>query len=276
MGKVLTQQQIKRYHAEGFIAPIDVMAEEEAAHYLARFEQAEAAYPAELHAENRNNLHLSLSCFDELAHHPIILDAVEDLLGPHFSLWGSVLFAKEPQSKHFVSWHQDSTYAGVEPHDYLTPWIALTPSTRQSGCMTMLPGTHRDGIRPHHDTYGADNILTRGQNISDIDTRNGVDLILRPGQMSIHHARTIHASQPNHSAYRRIGFALQSYVASGGRQVIGDNYWLPMRGDCEHGEMIELQRPRYDREPHAVAQRQKVNENFSRILYHGAKQVRSY
>lgn len=276
MGKILTQQQIDQYQETGFLSPIDVMSEDEAARYLARLEQAEANHPEQLHAENRNNLHLTFTCFDELAHHPIILDAVEDLLGPDFSLWGSVLFAKEPKSKHFVSWHQDSTYAGVEPHDYLTPWIALTPSTLESGCMTMLPGTHHDGIRPHNDTYGADNILTRGQNITDIDTSRGVDLILRPGQMSIHHARTIHSSQPNNSSYRRVGFALQSYVASRGRQVIGENYWLPIRGQCEHGEMIELQRPQYDAEPTAVAQRQKVNENFSQILYHGAQQVRAY
>lgn len=276
MGKVLTQQQIHQYREAGFISPIDVMSEDEAASYLAKLEQAEADYPEHLNAETRNNAHLAFKFLDELAFHPVILDAVEDLLGPDFSLWGSVLFIKEPQSKHFVSWHQDSTYAGVEPHDYLTPWIALTPSTRESGCMTMLPGTHHDGIRPHDDTYGEDNILTRGQNITDIDISNGVDLILRPGQMSIHHARTIHASQPNYSAYRRVGFALQSYVATGGRQVIGDNCWLPVRGQCEHGEIIELQRPKYDMEPAAVAQREKVNENFSRILYHGAEKVRAY
>lgn len=276
MGKILSQQQIEQYHEEGFISPIDVMSEDEAATYLAKLEQAERDYPEQLNPENRNNAHLAFKFLDEIAFHPIILDAVEDLLGPNFSLWGSVLFIKEPQSQHFVSWHQDSTYAGVEPHDYLTPWLALTPSTLESGCMTMLPRTQHDGIRPHDDTYGEDNILTRGQNITDIDTSSGVDLILRPGQMSIHHARTIHASQPNHSNYRRVGFALQSFVASGGQQVVGDNCWLPVRGECDHGEMIELQRPQYDAEPGAVAQRQKVNENFSRILYHGAEKVRAY
>ena len=102
MPKILSKEQIEQYHETGYVSPIDVMSEEEAASYLARLEQAESDYPEQLHAENRNHLHLAFSCFDELAHHPVILDAVEDLLGPDFSLWGSVLFAKEPQSKHFV------------------------------------------------------------------------------------------------------------------------------------------------------------------------------
>lgn len=276
MGKVLTQQQIKQYHAEGFLSPIDVMSEDEAANYLARLERAEADYPEQLNAENRNNLHLVLKCFDELAYHPVILDVVEDLLGPSFSLWGSVLFAKEPQTQHFVSWHQDATYMGLTPHNFLSPWIALTPSNRENGCMTMLPGTHRDGVRRHDETFAEDNILTRGQNIPDLAVDSGVDLILRPGQMSVHHALTIHGSQPNHSDKRRIGFTLQSFVGPDTRQTIGDNYWLPARGTCEHPEMITLTRPKADMDAQGIEQRQRVSENWANILYHGAQRVRAY
>ena len=276
MGKVLTKRQIEQYHEEGFIAPIDVMSEDEAASYLVRLEQAEADYPEHLNAENRNNPHLAFKCFDELAHHPIILDAVEDLLGPDFSLWGSVLFAKEPQTQHFVSWHQDATYMGLTPHTFLSPWIALTPSNRDNGCMTMLPGTHRNGVRSHDETFAEDNILTRGQNIPDIDEDSGVDLILRPGQMSIHHALTIHGSQPNHSDKRRIGFTLQSFVGPDGKQTIGDNYWQPVRGMCERPNLIELVRPQVDMDTVGVEQRRLVGENWVDILYQGAEKVRAY
>ncbi len=276
MGKVLTTQQIKQYQEEGFLSPIDVMSEDEAASYLARLEQAEADYPKQLNAENRNNLHLTFTCFDELTHHPVMLDAVEDLLGPDFSLWGSVLFAKEPQSQHFVSWHQDATYMGLEPHDFLTPWIALTPSNRENGCMTMLPGTHRNGVHKHDETFAEDNILTRGQNIPAIDVESGVDLILRPGQMSIHHALTIHGSQPNHSTQRHLGYALQSFVGPHVQQIIGQNTWQPVRGQCERPDMIALSRPQQDMATTAVAQRHLVNANWANILYHGAERVRAY
>ena len=276
MGKVLTQAQIDSFREQGFVSPIDVMSEDEALDYARRLEAAEQEYPDELNPENRNNVHLSFKLFDELAFHPILLDAVEDLIGADFSLWGSVLFAKEPQSSHFVSWHQDGTYMGLKPHDYVTPWIALTESNLESGCMSMIPGSHRDGIRNHEDTFGENNILTRGQNIADVDENKAVHLILKPGQMSIHHAEVIHGSQPNRSQKRRVGFAIQVFAPAGVRQVAGENYWLPVRGDCAQEDFEYLDRPDFDMDPRGVNSRKRANDNWANILYQGARQKRAY
>ena len=276
MPKFLTQQQVDEYHRQGFLAPIDVMSEAEALHYARQLEVAESRYPQELNAENRNNAHLAFGFLDELVHHPTILDAVEDLIGPAFALWGTVLFIKEPQSSHFVSWHQDATYMGLSPHDFVTPWIALTPSNLETGCMSMIPGSHGNDVQPHLETFHDDNILTRGQEIQDVDESVAVDLILRPGQMSIHHARVIHGSQPNRSQQRRVGFAMQSYVAAGGRQTQGKNYWLPIRGDCLQEDFVELKRPLHDMEPVAADERHKANDNWADILYQGASRKRAY
>jgi hypothetical protein len=276
VAKFLSQQQIEQYHEQGFVAPIDVMREDEADACLQRLQAAEAEYPDQLNAENRNNAHLAFSFLDELVHHPLILDAVEDLIGASFALWGSVLFIKEPRSKHYVSWHQDATYVGLEPQNFVTPWLALTPSNRETGCMSMIPASHRQAIQAHEETFHEDNILTRGQQIQDVDDSVAVDLILEPGQMSLHQARTIHGSQPNRSSQRRVGFAMQAYVPAGGRQLLGENYWLPMRGDFMDAEFIELKRPRHDMDPASVAERQRANQNWSNILYHGASQKRNY
>ena len=275
MGRVLTDAQIDAYREQGFVAPVDVMSAAEAVDYAARFEAAERRYPGQFDAERRNNPHLAFTFLDELAHHPRVLDAVEDLIGPAFSLWGSVLFIKEPGSSHYVSYHQDATYMGIEPQEFVTPWIALSPSNPESGCMSMIPGSHRAPIRRHEDTFAADNILTRGQRIADVDESARVDLVLRPGQMSLHHARTIHGSQPNRSRQRRIGFALQAYVPADARQTIGRNYWLPIRGTPRHPDLVRLKRPRADMDPAALAERDRANRNFAEILYHGARQKRA-
>ncbi len=275
MGKVLTDEQIDAYREQGFVAPVDVMSEAEAEGYAERFAAAEREFPGQFDAERRNNPHLAFTMFDELAHHPRVLDAVEDLIGPAFSLWGSVLFIKEPGTGHYVSWHQDATYMGIEPHDFVTPWIALTPSNLETGCMSMIPGSHREPVRPHEDTFEADNILTRGQRIGNVDEAARVDLILRPGQMSLHHACTIHGSRPNRGARRRIGYALQAYMPAGARQTIGRNYWLPVRGKPRHPDLERLRRPRVDMDPAAVAERDRANRNFTEILYHGARQRRA-
>ena len=277
MGKVLSEAQIKAYHEQGFISAIDVMSEDEALSYAQRLQAAETHYPTDLSGVNRNNGHLCFTFLDELAYHPRVLDAVEDLLGPHFSLWGSVLFIKEPKSSHFVSWHQDATYMGITPRHFVTPWIALTHSDRHTGCMSMIPGSHHKDIQPHQDTYGADNILTRGQEVTNVDASLAVDLILKPGQMSLHHAMTIHGSQPNQSQdKRRIGFALQSFMPAGARQTIGHNNWSPARGNCTQEGHHYLARPKHDMDTPGITARDKSNQNFSDILYHGAKTKRDY
>ena len=276
MGKALSQQQVDQYRVDGFVAPIDVITGDEAAGYERRLRAAEAEYADHLNAENRNNPHLVFKFLDELAYHPVILDAVEDLIGADFSLWGSVLFIKEPQTSHFVSWHQDATYMGITPHDFVTAWIALTESNRDTGCMSMIPGSHRQSVQPHLETFHRDNILTRGQEIPDVDESIAVDLILKPGQMSLHHARVIHGSQPNRSPQRRVGFALQAYMPAGARQTLGDNYWLPIRGNCLQPDFIALKRPRADMDPEGVSEREKANRNWAKILYQGASQKRAY
>ena len=276
MPRFLSKQQIQQYREQGFLAPVDIMSEDEAAGYLRQLQAAEAEYANELNGENRNNPHLAFCFLDEIVHHPRVLDAVEDLIGSHFGLWGSVLFIKEPQSSHFVSWHQDATYMGVEPHDFVTPWLALTPSNPEMGCMSMIPGSHLDPIHRHDETFHEDNILTRGQQIGDVDETQAVDLILRPGQMSFHHARTIHGSRPNRSTQRRAGYAIQAYAPAGTRQVLGENLWMPARGDFMAEDFVELQRPRADMDAAAAGERERANRNWAQILYHGANQKRNY
>ena len=277
MGKVLTEKQIEHYHDEGFIAPIRVMSDDEALKVKERVEEAEKAFPEEFHPENRNNLHLTFMVLDELAHNPTILDAVEDLIGPEFSLWSSVMFIKDPSTEHFVSWHQDATYMGMTSSDFLTPWIALTPSTEEMGCMAMIPGSHKQNILPHQDTFAENNILTRGQFVKNVDEKKAVNLILKPGEMSIHHGSVIHGSKPNKSKQRRIGFALQSYCPHGIDQIIGKNIWMHIRGGKRNDrDGLQLHRPQFDMDPLAVSMRKIANENYSNILYNDAKITRNY
>jgi len=277
MPKVLTKQQIEQYHDEGFISPIRVISEAEALSIKSQLEEVEAQFPEEINAESRNNLHLSFEFLDALAHNPIIVDAMEDLIGPDIALWATVMFIKEPSSKHYVSWHQDATYMGMDDVNFPTPWIALSPSNLKTGCMTMISGSHKQEIRKHEDTFSEHNILTRGQVIPEVDESKGVDLILEPGEMSIHHGAIIHGSKPNKSQQRRIGFSLQSYMPPAIEQVVGRNIWTHIRGkQRQDSDGLNLDRPKYNMDPVTVSQRKIANENLSDILYKGAKTKRNY
>ena len=277
MPKVLTKEQIEQYHDEGFISPVRVISENEALSIKNQLEQVEAEFPDEINAQSRNNLHLSFAFLDALAHNTIIVDAMEDLIGPDIALWASVMFIKEPSSKQYVSWHQDATYMGLDSIDFPTPWIALSPSNRDTGCMTMISGSHHSEIQIHKDTFAENNILTRGQVIPEVDKSKAIDLILEPGEMSIHHGAIIHGSQPNNSDQRRIGFSLQSYVPPSIKQVVGKNIWTHIRGKKrQDNDGIELDRPKYNMDPITVEQRRVAEENLSKILYKGAKIKRKY
>ncbi len=276
MPKYLTSEQVTRFDDDGVIFPIEVMSPAEAEALRRRLEAAEAAHPEALGPFNRNNAHLTFTVLDEIAHHPRICDAVEDLIGENFLAWGTVLFIKEPHDPGFVSWHQDATYMGLEPHIGVSAWLALSPSTVESGCMRMIPGTHKGGIRPHSDTFEEENILTRGQTIRDLEEDRAVDLVLRPGEMSLHHPRVIHSSQPNRSAARRIGVVTQAYFPPQVRQTLGPGYAQLVRGSDPFGHMVHLPRPSADMAPEDVSRRERVNLAWSDYLYRGAEKKRAY
>jgi ectoine hydroxylase-related dioxygenase (phytanoyl-CoA dioxygenase family) len=253
------------------------MSKDEALAIAAKIENAEKLYPEEMHAENRNNLHLSFSFLDKLVHNKVVVDAMEDLLGPDLALWATVMFIKEPSSEHYVSWHQDATYMGMNANRFATPWISLSTCNRKTGCMTMIPGNHLQEILSHEDTFDNDNILTRGQVIKNVDESLGVDLILEPGEMSIHSGTVVHASKHNSSNNRRVGFALQSYMSPNIKQVVGKNIWTHVRGKQRSDpEGMSLDRPRYDMDPNTVAQRKIANKNLAQILYKDSDLKRNY
>jgi ectoine hydroxylase-related dioxygenase (phytanoyl-CoA dioxygenase family) len=250
------------------------MTEEEAGGLLHLLEDAEARHPKELHAEHRNNAHLVFPFLAELALDSRIVDAAESLVGPTISLSSSVLFIKEPDSAAFVSWHQDAFYIGLEPENFVTAWVALTASTRESGCVSVIPGTH-ETREQHLDTFGEDNILTRGQSVPGVDETAAVDLVLRPGQMSLHHPWLVHGSQPNRSASRRVGIAMQSYLGHDVRPTRGDYHVLAVRGATPHSSFTTVPSPTAEVTSDGVASRTAANEALSAVLYEGAEQTRA-
>ena len=156
-----------------------------------------------------------------MCRNPRILDAVEGVIGPNILVWGANFFLKEPRSDAYVSWHQDATYWGLEPADIVTAWVALTPSTVESGCMRVVPGTHSDGILAHRETWADDNLLSRGQEIAvDVDLDKVVDVVLKPGEMSLHHVKIAHNSEPNRAAHppHRLRHPLRRGACEAGRR----------------------------------------------------------
>lgn len=275
MGKLLTPEQIAAFATDGFVFPIDVLSEDEVTSILSRFADVEAADPEVFTGENRNNAHLAYDFFDEIVHHPRIADAVEDLIGPNILALSTVIFAKDGQSRSFVSWHQDGRYTALSEDTAVTAWVALTESHGTNGCMRMIPGTHNGPYLEHDDTFAQDNILTRGQNINSVDDANAVDVILEPGQMSLHHWKVVHSSRPNRTDARRIGFSVQAYVPPTVKQLEGRGFVQLVRGHDPFLHMEHLPRVSESGRPAALALLESINSRWLDQLYDGADTRRS-
>jgi len=219
----LSPNQLKQYKDEGFVSPINVFSKEKAKEIRDEIELIEKEMPEELEKSGRYNAHLISPLLDGVTHNPKILDAVQSLIGEDILVCGTTLFIKNPNEKGFVSYHQDAKYIGLEPHNWVTAWVAITDSNEHNGCMRMWSGSHKDNLKQHDQNFNEGNLLTRGQTVNDVPKENTTPLILSSGQMSLHHPTVVHGSDLNKSNDRRIGFVIQSYIGTNVKQVLGKN-----------------------------------------------------
>ena len=272
MAKTISEHQLEEYQQQGFLFPFPVLSESETAALREKVEQLELREGGRLPARVNRKPHLLLTWLNELIRDRRILDPVEDILGPNILCWGSSFFIKNAHDPGRVTWHQDSTYWGLSKPDIVTAWVAFTPSTTENGCMRVVPGTHTFEQLPHRDTFAADNLLSRGQEIAvTVDESRAVDVVLEPGQMSLHHVRLVHGSEPNHATYRRIGFAIR-YLPTYVKQVAGtgDSATL-VRGTDAYGHFLLEPAPRSDFHPDAVAFHSEMLAANDQIIYAGTK-----
>ncbi|MEO1199413.1 MAG: phytanoyl-CoA dioxygenase family protein [Pseudomonadota bacterium] len=256
MGAALSNDDVARYWADGFLGPIDVMAPAEAAALRRDLETIETRH-GPIHFVVKP--HLIMTAADRIVRHRAVLDAVEAILGPDILLWDSGFVIKEPKTEAFVSWHQDQTYWGLDSEDgVVSAWVALSPATEQSGCMRMVPGSHRGGKRAHAETFETDNVLSRGQTVTIGADEPVVSCPLQPGQMSLHHGWVLHASQPNQSDDRRIGLAINYIRADVRQSMLEHDTAMLVRGRDRWG-LYELETPpSSDFAPDALALQARV------------------
>lgn len=271
MPKLLTPEQIEQYRRDGYVHPIRIMSEDEALTLRERLERYEAETGGPLKGLVRHKSHLLFAWLADLVHHPRIVDAVEDLYGPDLFCWSSTFFIKEPRNPAYVSWHQDSTYWGLNKADVVTAWFALSPSTKANGAMEVIPGTHTMAQIPHRDTFAQDNLLSRGQEIAvDVDPKKAVTIELRPGEISLHHVLLVHGSAPNPSDTRRIGFAARYIPTSVGQVAAEERDTATLvRGKDAFNHFDHEPRATRDLDPEFVRLHQEIADRNARLLYKG-------
>ncbi|MCI0590520.1 MAG: phytanoyl-CoA dioxygenase family protein [Gammaproteobacteria bacterium] len=234
----LSREQLNQYDRDGIVFPIKVYSADEVSLFRGALESIANNY-GEGSLKRFDSLHLFFDWAHRLVTHEALLDAVEDILGGDIVIYGTLVFFKPPQDSSYVSWHQDSVYSGLHLTPSTSAWIALTASHRANGCMRVIPGSHKQGLLDHANVRDDPNLLNRGERVKMVvDESQAVDVVLQPGEMSLHHSTIVHGSNPNTSDKPRIGFIVRFAT---NRITNRDRPMLRVRGeaDCSHLSFAE-------------------------------------
>ena len=238
MSTMLSRPQLDQYDSDGIVFPVKVFSAAEVSLFRSALESiADKCEAASL--KRMDGLHLFFDWAHRLVTHRALLNAVEDVLGGDILVDGTLVFWKPPRDFGYVSWHQDAVYSGWHLTPTTSAWIALTPSHRDNGCMRVIPGSHEKGLLNHANVPDDSNLLFRGEQVRmDVDESQAVDVVLQPGEMSLHQSTIVHGSNPNTSAEPRIGFIVR-FVTS--RVATRERPMLRVRGEaeCRHLSLAE-------------------------------------
>jgi non-haem Fe2+, alpha-ketoglutarate-dependent halogenase len=263
---MLTAEQIERYRWDGYLFPLPALSADELRDCTdgpARFEDWLGSPVSGADRKWRSAGYVFLPWVDALVRHPRILDAVEGVIGPDILVYTSTFFVKEANSPTFAAWHQDATYFGLDPHEHVTAWVALTEAGSEAGCMEVVSskGTPR---QLHHAALGLEHSINGGgQAIVEPFEQDGtVAMALHAGEFSLHHTLARHRSAPNRAAHRRIGLGI-SYIpacvrATGSYRLSA----LLVRGHDTGGHFDLLPSPRREFDPAALERHQRVYQRY--------------
>ena len=205
---MLTDHQIAGYRDKGYVVPDYRLPE-------AQLEEIRARHTALLrrHPEFRDNASVLLSYdlgFLNHARDPVILDMVEQLIGPDICLWNMSFFAKPARNGKKTPWHQDGQYWPIRPLATCTVWIAIDAATVENGCLRYIPGSHKTNRIMAHDQKDDPNYtLNQELRPEEYDESRAENLILEAGQMALHDVYIAHGSDENRSPHPRRGMTMR-------------------------------------------------------------------
>lgn len=239
MTTTLSNRQIEQYQHDGIVFPIRVFSAGDVTSFRSALDST-AADCGGASLKRFDGLHLFFEWAYRLVTNEGLLNVVEGLLGENILVDGTLVFYKPPRDSSYVSWHQDSVYSGWNLTPSTSAWIALTPSHRANGCMRVIPGSHKEGLLEHANVRDDFNLLERGERVNTVDESLAVDVVLEPGEMSLHQSTLVHGSNPNVSDEARIGFIVRyvtSQATNPGRPL------MKVRGQADCSHLILAQPP---------------------------------
>lgn len=125
-------------------------------------------------------------------------------------LWEDSVLVKEPGSPFATRFHTDAGYFHLTGDQIATTWVPLDPVGPDSGMVQWVRGSHLDEAEYRPNLFVTDEPIpgTDGEVVPDVAaspelSARLISFELEPGDMTVHHARTIHGAPANTSTVRR-------------------------------------------------------------------------
>lgn len=207
----LTDEQVAQYAKDGYtLWKKPVFAEDKFARLLTIFEENLEQYGE----NNLDTIHFRDARLMEFLLSDEVLNLVEPVVGPNIGLWSSHFISKPPYKGKATPWHEDSSYwnGRVSTMEGIcTVWLALDRAMPENGCMSVIPGTHKNGFSEYEPVNADENIFGTEIKADQFDESAAVYFRLEPNECSLHEARIIHGAKANTSPYRRAGYTMRYF-----------------------------------------------------------------
>jgi ectoine hydroxylase-related dioxygenase (phytanoyl-CoA dioxygenase family) len=211
---MLNQSEISQYQKDGQITPDVRLAPATVRELNDKMEQFFARVPG-VDQDFAPDIIDQDNSWLKYAAMPEILDVVSSVIGDDIIVWGSALFAKKAIGGKATPWHQDGHYWPIRPLATVTAWIAIDDVGTDNGCLRVIPATHTNQVLYEHSSdKSGEAILNQELNVENDRFGKPRDVVLAPGQFSIHDAYLIHGAEPNESGRRRAGLVFRYMPAT--------------------------------------------------------------
>lgn len=232
--RTLKPSDIEHFNREGFVSPLPAFDEAETADlqgYIDNLVDAVVTAPDRRNSYSISSYHVVCRGLYDLLQSPVLLDYVEDILGPDFVCWGLHLFAKQPGDPKEVALHQDAVYWPLAPAKTVSVWIAIDDVDVDNAAMQFVPGSHLLGPVTHEVMELDGTRVLKRQVIDAACHDDRFNNVLKAGEISIHSDLLLHGSEANRSTRRRAGLTVR-YTSAEVRPVPGWEHWISVAVHC--------------------------------------------
>jgi phytanoyl-CoA hydroxylase len=266
MAKILTQDQIDTYNRDGYLVvrevytPAEVRELQEVTDQFVEKSSAVSDHtnvfdvdikaghsPKTPKLRRIKNPHLHHDAYNRAMRNPKLLDIIEQLIGPDIRHHHTKLNNKAPHGGAQVEWHTDWGFYPASNDDILEVGVAIDAMTVENGCLMVMAGSHKGPAYDHHEN----GVFVGAVQMTDVDMDKAGQVLMNEGDVSLHHVRALHGSEPNLSANSR-RLLLMGYSAADAFPLTGYGDWDKWQSDMLRGVGPNV--PRFNGAPVRIAE----------------------